>query len=649
MSRQVNSWDVFDTLIGRLCYKPEAVFDIIEAKTGIANFSRIRSEARGETLNELYDDVARKVNYPDIQTVKAMETEIEYDLSFPIYKHLRAVKSDDILISDMYLSADIIRAMLEKNGPMKNRLIVTNNGKASGRIWADKDLTRQIATHSGDNHISDYINPKKVGLNATWISNVHFTTNEEILSRANFELAALVRAVRLSTQERIGYYHNIFVNVCLPLGLLICLYIRQLINIEGIDTVYFLSRDGYWFHELFGILFPDIKIEYKYFSRLLLSNSESADKFVNEINSVAGKKLLVDLNGTGKTVNSILDRMKNTMYLLCFTFSNDYISKSNNRQIIRYKDKSGILKYIDRERASEVIKYMGYVERIFFAPHGSIDANGNVMKLEYDVSNLADYMKGVRLFKQYFNTYASWWKMPTSYNLDKITNVIVLICAEFTCGLNESVMDQYFPWDQSHSAAAMAAVEYGSNKHYIERVSKFKCNGVFLDIGAHDGNNTQYLEQTLNWRGILVESNPEKLARLRSFRSSTICDRALGKNTGDYVDILLPEGGDAVYNKYMFARSVKVKTVNINDLLRENNISEIDYMALSAFRENHVFARGELEILNELDFNTYKIHYIQVEHGGSNFAYQTNIRRRLESKGYVLSQANLTNDEYVLP
>ena len=104
-----------------------------------------------------------------------------------------------------------------------------------------------------------------------------------------------------------------------------------------------------------------------------------------------------------------------------------------------------------------------------------------------------------------------------------------------------------------------------------------------------------------------------------------------------------------MYNKYMFARSVKVKTVNINDLLRENNISEIDYMALSAFRENHVFARGELEILNELDFNTYKIHYIQVEHGGSNFAYQTNIRRRLESKGYVLSQANLTNDEYVLP
>jgi hypothetical protein len=52
---QYNSFDVFDTLIGRICYKGTEIFSIMEYITQIVGFKKLRMECEMEGLNNIYD------------------------------------------------------------------------------------------------------------------------------------------------------------------------------------------------------------------------------------------------------------------------------------------------------------------------------------------------------------------------------------------------------------------------------------------------------------------------------------------------------------------------------------------------------------------------------------------------------------------
>ena len=46
-----------------------------------------------------------------------------------------------------------------------------------------------------------------------------------------------------------------------------------------------------------------------------------------------------------------------------------------------------------------------------------------------------------------------------------------------------------------------------------ENIFKNKKNGVYIELGALDGilySNTKFFEDSLNWKGILIEPHPEK-------------------------------------------------------------------------------------------------------------------------------------------
>jgi hypothetical protein len=66
---------------------------------------------------------------------------------------------------------------------------------------------------------------------------------------------------------------------------------------------------------------------------------------------------------------------------------------------------------------------------------------------------------------------------------------------------------------------------------------------------------------------------------------------------------------------------------------------EIDYMSLDV--EGY-----ELEILKQIDFKKFKIHYLTVEHADIPH-YQHNINTYLLSQGYKLARHNNHHDEYV--
>lgn len=56
-----------------------------------------------------------------------------------------------------------------------------------------------------------------------------------------------------------------------------------------------------------------------------------------------------------------------------------------------------------------------------------------------------------------------------------------------------------------------------------ENIFKNKQNGVYIELGALDGvkySNTKFFEDSLNWKGILIEPHPEKFKLLQKNRSN---------------------------------------------------------------------------------------------------------------------------------
>ena len=109
MIKNINSYDVFDTLIGRLCYESNLIFEIIQNKYNLDNFVNLRKKYEFETKN--FEDTYSKLKnhyHIDINIIKNYEIFLENDLSIPIYEYLNKINKDDLLISDMYLPHDIL-------------------------------------------------------------------------------------------------------------------------------------------------------------------------------------------------------------------------------------------------------------------------------------------------------------------------------------------------------------------------------------------------------------------------------------------------------------------------------------------------------------------------------------------------------------
>jgi len=551
----------------------------------------------------------------------------------------------------MYLREPQIRALIHKHAQLENKLIVTSGGKASGALWANRDITCTISKHIGDNRISDYVNPRQRGIDAELITNVDFNKIETLLSEISYEIACIMRAIRLTRQHDTSFFNKIAIYTMMPICALLCLNIYLYIQKNSYQHIVFLSRDGYWFHKMFQILFPTIPCSYVYFSRLLMSNPEQRDKFISNMNKISGKKLFIDLHGTGTTFNRIIDRIDNAALLLCFSWTNFYPAKPNNLLLLSSKD-----------------SWLGkYIEDMFFAPHGSIDALGNVADPEYDIGYSKPYMESMMLFSTYYNTYSKYVDVPKNIRVDNIPRCTKDILLDEPVDIH--LLGTYIAHVDNHNVQykhfnAVYYSQIGQDKFYIENIIKFKCNGVFLDIGAYDGiegSNTYFLEKNLNWKGLLVECNPNSAKLCKQNRSSVVCDKALYKESNLKIDFVIPRGKeigggreqlsgiksflreeslDCFRDSYKEHAVIQVDTININELLEENNMFIIDYMSLDV--EGY-----ELEILKQIDFKKYKILYLTVEHATVK-KYQEEINSFLLSNGYRLSRHNKWDDEYEL-
>ena len=61
MIKTINSYDVFDTLIGRLCYEPNLIFEIIQKKYNLDNiWMETNLMCMGEKASAVLNDIKWK-------------------------------------------------------------------------------------------------------------------------------------------------------------------------------------------------------------------------------------------------------------------------------------------------------------------------------------------------------------------------------------------------------------------------------------------------------------------------------------------------------------------------------------------------------------------------------------------------------------
>jgi FkbM family methyltransferase len=161
--------------------------------------------------------------------------------------------------------------------------------------------------------------------------------------------------------------------------------------------------------------------------------------------------------------------------------------------------------------------------------------------------------------------------------------------------------------------------------------------GMFVDIGANhpfDGNQTWFLEQH-GWTGLLIEPNPELAQLLREQRpkSKTLQVAVGAPSQVGVVDFHLAvnNGKSSLIPSYdtVVTRKIQVQLKTLDSILKENEISQIDFLSLDV-------EKFELEVLEGFDLAKWKPRLILIE----DFWYNYQKHRYLKMRGYQIGASN---------
>jgi FkbM family methyltransferase len=206
-------------------------------------------------------------------------------------------------------------------------------------------------------------------------------------------------------------------------------------------------------------------------------------------------------------------------------------------------------------------------------------------------------------------------------------------------------------------------MEFKSQHHqdeFIVNYFKEKREGVFVDIGAHDGeslSNTYVLEKELGWSGICIEPMPHEYEKLKKSRNCITYNCAIYDTNGTekftlvdsdgYPDMLsgitkditikhmgnlLSEGGRLGAP----LKIIDVQTRILNEILDENKIFEIDVLSIDV-------EGAELKILKSIDYDRFHFKLIIYENGENT----NQVRDFLKTNGFSFYKRLGIDDAFI--
>lgn len=138
-----------------------------------------------------------------------------------------------------------------------------------------------------------------------------------------------------------------------------------------------------------------------------------------------------------------------------------------------------------------------------------------------------------------------------------------------------------------------------------------KRNGVFVDVGAHDGihfSNTYLLEREYGWTGVCVECG-NSYPQLQANRNARCLPHAAWRATGETLPFHQHE--TPMLSGIATEGETTVQTMSLNDIVE--GMEYIDYLSIDT-------EGSEPEILSTFDFERYAPTCMTIEHNGNSQA-----------------------------
>lgn len=386
----VISFDVFDTLLFRIVNTPETIFDLLGGMYSIPGFRKLRMNAQNEAsrrayvkygwphadMNQIYEVLSE---YTDKSIcwdqIREAEIEMEKDSLHanpemkPIFSYARNTGKRIIAVTDMYLFADTISEVLEREGFHPDFVYCSadeHKAKFNKELFTEvakrENVSINSILHIGDNMRDDVEYPRSLGEKAFLYHPQGDTSRIQNLPDADIDKGLF----KLLYDQTKSFWYNLGVEVGGPLYMGLFSWLS--VQIKEDKPIYFLSRDGYNLCQIFQMMgFKNA--HYMYSSRRSLVMAG-----ITEMNEADICELPPYV--TGQTVGEVLDYLRvpreQVQYLKEAGFSdyNDVIVE--DRQIGDFKklyrlNKEIFLEHCDQERKN----VKNYLDSIGFTGKGS--------------------------------------------------------------------------------------------------------------------------------------------------------------------------------------------------------------------------------------------------------------------------------------
>jgi FkbM family methyltransferase len=191
------------------------------------------------------------------------------------------------------------------------------------------------------------------------------------------------------------------------------------------------------------------------------------------------------------------------------------------------------------------------------------------------------------------------------------------------------------------------------DKYIIQYLLKEKItDGTFLEIGACDGllySNTKTLEDYFNFKGILIEPQPEfysQLSKNRNPINNELYNGAVTDNDSLYIDFIGDGALGGVLNnnntdisKFKNNHSYKVKNMKMKDILSKSKFQYIDFMIIDV-------EGSELSLLRTIDFE-FPIFCIIIEAHSGEQEKNRIFGEYLKSNGFTYKERQRGNEVWL--
>ena len=187
--------------------------------------------------------------------------------------------------------------------------------------------------------------------------------------------------------------------------------------------------------------------------------------------------------------------------------------------------------------------------------------------------------------------------------------------------------------------------QVGQDRFLLEHFFRGKRGGVFVDIGAYDGetfSNTLFFERTMGWTGLCVEPLPSAFAKLAATRKAACENICIADFEGEAEFVEADDCGGP--NQQMFSGlsasfdprhamriqamtktrvTRRVKVTKLSALLAKHSLFDIDYCSIDT-------EGAELAILSDFDPERFRISLFTIENNWDD----ERIPKLMAAKGY---------------